>query len=122
MTDADTAQFRAARDFLLDHREDYTTAYEGFRWPRLEYFNWVRDWFDAVLVAERPDQTALWLVEDDGTETKLSFAELAARSAQVAGWLRSAGVRRGDHLLLMLGRSEERRVGKECRSRWSPYH
>ena len=34
------------------------------------------------------------------------------------------------HLLLMLacflagiiGRSEERRVGKECRSRWSPYH
>src|SRR2546426_12492335 len=24
--------------------------------------------------------------------------------------------------LLPLGRSEERRVGKECRSRWSPYH
>src|SRR2546425_5375596 len=23
---------------------------------------------------------------------------------------------------LCLGRSEERRVGKECRSRWSPYH
>ena len=22
----------------------------------------------------------------------------------------------------MLNRSEERRVGKECRSRWSPYH
>ena len=30
------------------------------------------------------------------------------------------------HLLMVLGhenvRSEERRVGKECRSRWSPYH
>ena len=25
-------------------------------------------------------------------------------------------------LLLGLLRSEERRVGKECRSRWSPYH
>ena len=24
--------------------------------------------------------------------------------------------------LRMLTRSEERRVGKECRSRWSPYH
>ena len=23
---------------------------------------------------------------------------------------------------MMMGRSEERRVGKECRSRWSPYH
>ena len=30
----------------------------------------------------------------------------------------------GVHLDLYLGRvrSEERRVGKECRSRWSPYH
>jgi len=28
-------------------------------------------------------------------------------------------VRREDRLG---GRSEERRVGKECRSRWSPYH
>ena len=25
-------------------------------------------------------------------------------------------------LLNILARSEERRVGKECRSRWSPYH
>ena len=31
----------------------------------------------------------------------------------------------GPHLLGMFSqqsRSEERRVGKECRSRWSPYH
>ena len=26
------------------------------------------------------------------------------------------------HRLCTRGRSEERRVGKECRSRWSPYH
>ena len=26
------------------------------------------------------------------------------------------------HLAVARGRSEERRVGKECRSRWSPYH
>src|SRR3712207_6307517 len=36
------------------------------------------------------------------------------------------GVTLGDHLLhgvVVVGeRSEERRVGKECRSRWSPYH
>ena len=25
-------------------------------------------------------------------------------------------------IMLSEGRSEERRVGKECRSRWSPYH
>src|SRR5258708_33017311 len=27
-----------------------------------------------------------------------------------------------DELMAALRRSEERRVGKECRSRWSPYH
>ena len=26
------------------------------------------------------------------------------------------------HAAITMGRSEERRVGKECRSRWSPYH
>ena len=25
-------------------------------------------------------------------------------------------------MVLYMARSEERRVGKECRSRWSPYH
>ena len=33
----------------------------------------------------------------------------------------NANVHRGVHTLSQ-ERSEERRVGKECRSRWSPYH
>ena len=28
----------------------------------------------------------------------------------------------GQHTKIICYRSEERRVGKECRSRWSPYH
>ena len=38
-------------------------------------------------------------------------------------WMTEAG--RYDEAIQMvtsLARSEERRVGKECRSRWSPYH
>ena len=31
-------------------------------------------------------------------------------------------VRMNNTVLLATVRSEERRVGKECRSRWSPYH
>src|SRR5689334_23824598 len=31
-------------------------------------------------------------------------------------------VRRADIVVAAVGRSEERRVGKECRCRWSPYH
>ena len=29
---------------------------------------------------------------------------------------------RDKHVIISTFRSEERRVGKECRSRWSPYH
>ena len=43
-----TAQaFKAARDFLLENRTDYATAYRDFRWPLLDRFNWALDWFDA---------------------------------------------------------------------------
>src|SRR5258708_14011285 len=35
---------------------------------------------------------------------------------------KAGGEIRQDQRLVVLDRSEERRVGKECRSRWSPYH
>src|SRR2546422_2059864 len=37
-------------------------------------------------------------------------------------WLGRRGVSERGSARLLSGRSEERRVGKECRSRWSPYH
>ncbi len=97
-----TETFRTARDFLLEHRDDPERAYADFRWPELPEFNWALDWFDGVLAAERPDQTALWLVTAAGEE-RMTFAELSHRSTQVAGWLREQEVRRGDRVLLMLG-------------------
>ena len=100
-----TETFRAARDFLLDRRDDYVGAYEGFAWPRFDQFNWALDWFDVI--ARDNEQLALWVIDDDGTETQLTYAQLSARSHQVAAWLRTQGVRRGDRLLLMLGNRVE---------------
>ncbi|MGZ4495693.1 MAG: AMP-binding protein [Nocardioides sp.] len=105
MGTAGTEAFRAARDFLLAHREDYRTAYDGFRWPELDEFNWALDWFDVI--ARDNDRTALWIVEADGTERRWSYAELSRRSDQVANWLRAQGVRPGDRLILMLGNQLE---------------
>jgi acetyl-CoA synthetase len=95
--------FRAARDFLLAHRDDYATAYAGFQWPKLERFNWALDWFDAIAAGDRRNQTALWVAYEDGRQDKLTFAGLAERSARMANYYRSLGVRRGDRVLLMLG-------------------
>ncbi|MGW5100051.1 AMP-binding protein [Streptomyces sp. NPDC004100] len=100
-----TELFRSARDFLLENREDYQAAYEGFRWPRPEHFNWALDWFDVI--ADGNDRTALHIVEEDGGEIRLSFADLATRSSRVANHLRERGVAAGDRVLVMLGNQTE---------------
>ncbi|MGH3878575.1 MAG: AMP-binding protein [Actinophytocola sp.] len=103
-----TETFRAARDFLLEHREDYLRASADFDWPKLTEFNWALDWFDAVAATEPTgSRLALWIVEEDGAEEKWTFADLSRRSNQVANWLRANGVRRGDRLILMLGNQGE---------------
>ena len=95
------AAFTQARDFLLRHRSDYPTAYRDFQWPALTEFNWALDYFDAM--ARGNDATALHIVAEDGSEVRRSFAQLSARSGQVANWLRAQGVQRGDRILLMMG-------------------
>ncbi|MFD8074068.1 AMP-binding protein [Streptomyces sp. NPDC059718] len=100
-----TEEFREARDFLLRHREDYKAAYEGFRWPRPEHFNWALDWFDVI--ARDNDRTALHIVEEDGTESAVSFAAMSERSARVANGLRGLGVGAGDRIVVMLGNQTE---------------
>ena len=46
-----------------------------------------------------------WL--DEFYESQIRFKELKEHA---------------EHISQLKARSEERRVGKECRSRWSPYH
>jgi acetyl-CoA synthetase len=93
--------FLEGRNFLLAHRSEYDVAFHGFSWPRLERFNWALDYFDVM--AKDNTAPALFIVEEDGSETKRTFAELAGSSSQAANFLRSLGVRRGDHILMMLG-------------------
>src|ERR671939_483136 len=102
MTLAGTAQpFLAAREFLIDQREDLAAANADFRWPALDEFNWALDYFDTLPA----DATALWLLNSDGTEQRRSFGELRERSNRVANFLRGLGVERGDRVLLVLGNS-----------------
>ena len=98
--------FKEARAFLLKHRSDYDAAVRGFRWPDPVPFNWALDWFDAELARapESRDRAALWIIDaGSDKQTKLSFAALSRRSNQVANFLRAQGLKRGDHLLLLLG-------------------
>ncbi|MEK0157449.1 AMP-binding protein [Arthrobacter oryzae] len=103
-----TDDFRAARDRLLALREDYSQARDEFQWPRFEEFNFALDWFDRIAAdPAKGSNPALVIVEQDGRATRRSFAELSARSNQVANWLRSQGMRRGDRMIIMLGNQVE---------------
>src|SRR5258708_38064046 len=73
----------------------------------------------AAKVAESPRWYQLyWGKNPELTASMVQRAEHAGYSALVVTLdTHSLGWRERD-----LHRSEERRVGKECRSRWSPYH
>lgn len=94
------SEFEQARDFLILHRSDYDYAYNHFKWPHLEEFNWALDYFDPM--ATLNNHVALWIVDESGEEQKATFEELSQRSNQVANFLRKQGLKKGDSLLLLL--------------------
>ncbi|TFD87232.1 AMP-dependent synthetase [Cryobacterium lactosi] len=101
-----TTNFRSARDQLLELRSDHAGASAAFVWPDVgDSFNWATDWFDQIATGN--DKTALWIVEEDGRELKVSFDAMVTRSDQVATWLVQQGVAKGDHVMLMLGNQVE---------------
>lgn len=89
--------FRAARDQLLGLRTDNELARTEFRWPRFTEFNFGLDWFDAVAADPACANTnALVIAEKDGSSTLRTWAELSARSNQLANWMKSIGTVHGE--------------------------
>ena len=97
---------------------------------------------DAESVWKTPDGEK---IEGDGTNMTISANKILINSAETSGSSTSTGSFAHGHFASKVGinevapaealevvgnvsgsggynRSEERRVGKECRSRWSPYH
>jgi acetyl-CoA synthetase len=101
-----TDSYRAARDQLLALRGDHAKAVAEFRFPDVgDRWNWAIDWFDAI--GRGNDRACLTIVEEDESSTTVTFDEMARHSDQVAAWLASLGVRRGDSVILMLGNQVE---------------
>lgn len=101
-----TDLYRSARDQLVDVIADYDKAVETFEWPRITgTFNWATDWFDVI--AADNHRPALWIVEADGSEQQVTFAQMSERSDRVAVWLSGLGIGKGDRVILMLGNQVE---------------
>ena len=92
----------------MSHVRDMSLAESG----RMK-IRWVQDFMPA-LVAIR----ARFEREKPFAGKKITISiHMEAKTAFLALCLAAGGAE-----VHATGRSEERRVGKECRSRWSPYH
>ena len=87
------------------------------KWVELNWAKWEEEqpeWFTDVRKARVPEE----FIPADGDARRRESVRRASVDAVAEGGLAGslrASIRRAS-------RSEERRVGKECRSRWSPYH
>ena len=89
-----------------------------------EYWDENRDNYTEDLIDRAaslfPDLKSDIIYKEDATPHTLNAFTNNYRGA-MCGWLNTESQNESD-LLKDCSRSEERRVGKECRSRWSPYH
>src|SRR3989454_7315569 len=77
--------------------------------------------FVSVDAHERPRPVGVRIEPRDAAEAARVEAAQARRQQRLARFAEKAARGRGGDTAAN-ERSEERRVGKECRSRWSPYH
>src|SRR5579871_5412263 len=87
-----------------------TQAIRRFQWPGKASFISLSDSV-ADILPQQPNEASSRHKEMKSDQQ--GFNKITGRNKQRAG---------RDIRLEELFRSEERRVGKECRSRWSPYH
>src|SRR3989449_1290430 len=100
-----------ANSFLKRFSAQANRVLKGFT-PSAEDRLTTFDWPGNVRQLQNEIQRAVLLCEGDEVDaTDLSISNV-----------RSAAEGATDTNFTLLERSEERRVGKECRSRWSPYH
>ena len=77
----------------------------------------------GILTEEMQKAGDAWLDAHEKTFLKKSAPENVGAALKITGNLPTAKQTEGDKRLASYSkRSEERRVGTECRSRWSPFH
>ena len=112
----------ALSNTFFDIESDNTSFYipETFNKYRTNYKNYIsksQNWIGHVLSLSNTDFTAKLLDKNDPTTFEIAQFEINEISKGDMELLKIGAL-----FYWSIGRSEERRVGKECRSRWSPYH
>lgn len=81
--------------------ETYEDLYRNFKWDIPDRYNIGTAICDSW-AAKEPNRPALIIKSPDGKVERLSYADLKAKSDQIASALRQAGIQRGDRVALLL--------------------
>src|SRR3712207_8717085 len=98
---------------MYGNREVCMVCFFFFFSSRRRHTRYWRDWSSDVCSSD---------LEEPAVEHRELLETRSPRGLSEVPVLPRHVQRREDRADGRLGRSEERRVGKECRSRWSPYH
>ena len=126
--DADHSAYwsRLAREFV-SWKTPFTKGLDDSQAP---FFKWFEDGtlnvsyncLDRQVERGLGDKTALVFEADDGQVTRVSYAELLARTCRLANALRARGVQRGDRVVLYMSMSVEGVVAMQACARIGAPH
>lgn len=90
----------------LHNMKNYSQTCADFSWNKQERFNFSKDIIDHWAEQE-PSKLAMHWIDDNGKELKKTFRDISIASCKLCNVLDSLGVKRGDTVMLMLGRNPE---------------
>ncbi len=93
---------RVYQNFVEREEDENGTPY-AIRFKNCENFNFAYDVLDAI-AKKTPDKTAMIHVSNDLSERRFSFSDMKKFSCKAANYFKSLGIKKGDRVLLVLGR------------------
>ncbi|MBQ8907088.1 MAG: AMP-binding protein [Clostridia bacterium] len=88
---------------FVDTEEDENGTPTSITFKNTDTFNFAYDVVDKIAEKE-PRKLALLHVASDKTETRLSFSDIKKNSCRAANYFKSLGIKKGDRVMLVLGR------------------
>ena len=95
--------FKPIYDKFIEVEENEFGTPLSIRFKNEDKFNFAFDIVDEI-AAREPDKTALLYVSETGEKHEFSFGDMKMLSCKAANYFRSLGIKKGDRVMLVLGR------------------
>ena len=89
---------------FIDVTENENGTPTSIKFKNIDKFNFAYDILDEIAKKD-PDKLALLHISNDKKETRFSFSDIKKHSCRAANYFRSLGIKKGDKVMLVLGRN-----------------